>query len=266
SALSKVQACWPKIKVALEAKKGVDDAFKSAVVHEGRAFDLSKEITDLEAKSHPIGDLMYSRKKNIRELRAQMDQEFCASTAAESRTVEMSQQPSPSVPQPQSSLRRPQIPNGHVLAAVTAIPELATWVDDLRASRSVYDLAKSRYLRYKKAEALCKEILEDSEVSWRKLLEEYPGYPRGETAASPAGRHPGPDENHEVTLAHIRKELGKFRGDINSETMAVAEAVTAIWEVTVPAVVGRMGAGRAEMEEMRRWMPDIALSTNAFKL
>ncbi|KAJ3118071.1 hypothetical protein HDU96_004075 [Phlyctochytrium bullatum] len=335
SALSEIQARWPEIRVALEAKKAVDDAFNSAVAHEARAFDLSKEITDLEAKSHPIGDLIHSRKKRIRELRTQMDEQFRASTAAEGRAVEMSQQ----FLSRKASYDVLEAHMSKFVAALTDLPETSAQLEALKVSRGIYDVAKSRYPDYKKAEALCVEILDDSKLTRRRLIEEYPGdgYERARidegfasslmyvnsyidvktqkeaisksnvaaqksqkmfelcpelpphtiepknlidpNGPSAVRRKPNAIavqnavtrldayiDNHEVTLAHIRKELAKLRGDLIHEATAVAEAVLGIWDATVPAVAGRLDVARVEVEEMRKWMPDIALSTNAFKI
>ncbi|KAJ3110343.1 hypothetical protein HDU96_006677 [Phlyctochytrium bullatum] len=337
SALSEVQARWPEIKMALEAKKAVDDAFKSAVAHEARAFDLSKEITDLEAKSNPIGDLLHSRKKKLRELRAQMDQELRTSTAADSRAVEMSQQ----FLNHKAAYDVLESQMSKYLAVIADLPETAKRLEALKISRGAFDLAKSRYPNYKKAEALCVEVLEESKHTRDRLMEEYSGegFERCSVEGAQAATHlfynidahvdmkaqkeaisssniaaqksnkifelcpelpphtiepknlidpKGPAaqlrkpaavavqnavirldayiDNHEVTLAHIRKELTKFRGDLIHEVTVVAEAVVAIWDATVPPVVGRMGEGGAKVEEMRKWMPDVALSTNAFKL
>ncbi|KAJ3102026.1 hypothetical protein HDU96_009787 [Phlyctochytrium bullatum] len=358
SALSEIQARWPEIKEALAAvsrtftavllhefelklnrlcaqKKAVDDAFSSAISHESAAFDFSKEITDLEAKRHPIGDLIHLRKRKIRELRAKMDEQFRASTAAEGRAVEMSQQ----FLSRKASYDVLEAHMSKFLAALTDLPETSAQLEALRASRGVYDVAKSRYPDYKKAEALCLEIVQDSKVTRRKLIEEYPGEgyehamvdggvitslmyvhsyidPKTQQEAistsniaaqksqkifelcpelppqtiqpknlidpdSPAARRRKPTavsvqnavtrldafiDNHEVTLAHIRKELGKFRGDLLHEAKKIAEAVLGIWDATVPLVAGRLDVGRAEVEEMRGWMPEIALSINAFRL
>ncbi|KAJ3102019.1 hypothetical protein HDU96_009780 [Phlyctochytrium bullatum] len=295
SALSEVQARWPEIKVALEA---------------------------------------HSRKKKLRELRAQMDQEFRISTAADTRAVEMSQQ----FLTHKSAYDVLESQMSKYLAAVSDLPEPAKRFEALKISRRAYDLAKSRYPSYKKAETLCVEVLEESKHTRDRLMEEYSGegFERCFVEGAQAATHlfynidahvdmkaqeeaisssnvaarkstkifelcpelpahtiapknlvdpKGPSaqlrkpaavavqnavtrldayiDNHEVTLGFLRAELARFREDLIGEPTAIAAAVGAIWDATVPGVVaGRVGVG---VGEMRGWMAEVAVSTNAFK-
>ncbi|KAJ3118070.1 hypothetical protein HDU96_004074 [Phlyctochytrium bullatum] len=61
------------------------------------------------------------------------------------------------------------------LAAIADLPETAKRLEALKISRGAFDLAKSRYPNYKKAEALCVEVLEESKHTRDRLMEEYSG-------------------------------------------------------------------------------------------
>ncbi|KAJ3089321.1 hypothetical protein HDU96_003804 [Phlyctochytrium bullatum] len=169
--LSEIQAQWPEIKQALQAKKAVDDAFASVLACETAAFDLSKEISALEAKKNPIGDLIHARKKKISNLRVQMDQEFRAMDTFESRGIEMSQE----FLRHKAAYDVLEAQMSAYLHEVARFDSTGARLHQLRVSRGLYDVAKARFPNYRKAEELLVEIVDESVKTRRKLMMEYNG-------------------------------------------------------------------------------------------
>ncbi|KAJ3117076.1 hypothetical protein HDU96_007994 [Phlyctochytrium bullatum] len=319
SAITEIQNNWPAIKAALEAKKGVDDAFANAIKHETAAFDINKEMWKLTTSPQ--------KKKKIAELKEKMGNEFRAAAKLEAQAVDLNQKFLENRPAFDTLETHIAAYLAQVRLAAEGSEFLRSRLDKIAAARKRYDVAKARLPRFSKAETLVKEILEHARNTRQKLIEEYSGdgyercpFPNDMLGMSVAYLDPktqrdavnksdavaiktqtvfelcpelpphtiqpanlidpdGPasnsrrrtaivtqnavkrldavEANNEITLRHLQKELEVYRRDVLVDAETVRKVSAEVWEATV---------GKEAGDVVREWVPEIALSTRAFRL
>ncbi|KAJ3113142.1 hypothetical protein HDU96_003737 [Phlyctochytrium bullatum] len=168
ASITEIERNWPTFKTALEAKKGVDDAFASVIKHEIAAFDINKEINELQTKVF--------KKKKIAKLQAKMDHEFRCAATFEAQGLEQNER----FLQTRASFDALETHIAAFLDAVESVAAsgshyLASRLSTIRDARARYDAAKAKLPRYSKAEGLVREILDYSKTMRKRLIEEYAG-------------------------------------------------------------------------------------------